>query len=447
MTFTVSSLLGGPASAKTATFAFEFMPVIYGSPKVLSYVPSSVTMTTDLRLTLTLQNVPRFAIPFDTSLVSLAIDNGPALHATAILESSRSQTTLSLLAPGPWNTNTNVLNISVCVMPCTQSSWLSIDVLPPADPTIQSVFPRAISSFGSQQLAVTLAFVQQSLTLSQVSAFMTTGQQRVAALNATALRRISPAGCSVRDCTVFALTLTSPQSNPDGIDVGGVANISISYGEIVMSTTISYISAAAPSLEMLSPSYQLLQQLGLEPIEVIVKNFPSRDCAMTSTCAQEATTGNLQAFIGTVAAKVVSAVDRKNGLLSISMLAPQFNAASPGLRGMVQATIPESRRQTLVEFAFDVRAAPPTILPSEGPLEGGIIVTVTARGWGNLSARISDVVSFYMHIDMHLHLHAHRHTDMFIYFSDKITYICVCIHTCIHIYTRESYVCMFISFE
>ncbi len=297
MTFTLKSLEGGPALSKTASFSFEFLPLVVGPPRVLSFVPSSVLESSDLALAVSLANVPRFSFPFNTSTISIQINGAPVLQEPRIMESSRSETVFSLFVPGPW-TESSVINLTVCVMPkCNEAAVLRIDVLQPPDPQVSAIFPSSIPSLGSHTLAASLVYMPLSIKLSQISAVLNTQGQNEVFVNVTSLRRLSPSSCVVRDCTIFAVTLASPLMNPDGMDAGGPANLSFVFSEgafFKVTTSILYTSAAAPSMELLNPSYQFLSQLNAEPVQIILKNYPSRQCALSSSCAEEARGGGLR---------------------------------------------------------------------------------------------------------------------------------------------------------
>ncbi len=294
VTFSLQSLLGGPASTKTANFAFEFMPVIVGPPIVRSFVPSSVLDSAPLSLAVALANVPRFSIPFNSSACRFTINGVPVTKTPEILESSLSETTLSLVLPGPW-VGVPMLNITVCVMPnCDLVAELRVTVLQAPDASVTAVFPDTFCSWGQHAFAVTFSYVPPNISISQLSAVMYTQGRNTANLNFTNLRRLSPASCMIRDCTVFSITLSSPPVNPDGMDAEGLASVTISGGTFSVTTSIMYTSSSAASLEMVAPSMQFLRQLNVEPIEIIVNNFPSRSCTKSSSCAEEALAQGLQ---------------------------------------------------------------------------------------------------------------------------------------------------------
>jgi hypothetical protein len=293
-TFTLTSLLGGPASSKSATFAFEFMPVINGPPSVLSFLPSSVLESADLSLAVSLANVPRFSLPFNTSTVYFSINGVSVPQVSKILESSRSQTLFSLVVPGPW-TGVPVLNVTVCVLPnCDQVARLEVIVLQPPDPTVSGVFPSSFCSWGSHTFVVTIAYVPPTTTLAQLTAVMYTQGLNTANLNITSLRRLSPASCTIRDCTVFAITLSSPPVNPDGMNADGLANVTIFGATFMVTTSIMYTSSSAATVDMVSPSFQFLGQLNVDPVEIIVNNFPSWSCTRALSCAEEALAQGLE---------------------------------------------------------------------------------------------------------------------------------------------------------
>jgi hypothetical protein len=99
----------------------------------------------------------------------------------------------------------------------------------------------------------------------------------------------------------------------------------------------------------------------------------------------------LIARFGSVAGTVVSAKDLQQGQLSVSVLAPVSNEAVSSLPSTVQAYTTRNRTLVSVPFAFQMRVPPPTVSPSEGSLGGGTLVTISARGWGDVSSNITSV--------------------------------------------------------
>ena len=400
VSFTISTSVSG--IFKADKFDFEYLPIISGPPIVSLSEPSTILDTDELELYLELTNVP-VVDPYPASSigqVSATVNSAKA--DVEIVFSNREGAAIIVSANGPWPTGENI-ETRVCFLSigCTSPEGFAVvlvGVLPTPAPSVVSVFPSLVPSANSgHHLVVIVDNFPVSLAPSDVYINLTAAgggianTSRLAIFNSTetlsplmsllSLKDLSPLDCDERSCSTVALTISLP-ANPDGPFGQGIASVFIGApGDLSVVASFSYAASGTPTLDSMS---HISGQVDSPPLVYLkLLEFPPGGCGGNATAGipPSCATASLEAspplavsMDGTLISGV-AAVDHGSDLF-VTFTPP----LSPGPPGIVPGSV--SAGGASVAFSFIYTAPPPTFAPSEAPISGGTLVTVTAVGWG-----------------------------------------------------------------
>eukprot|EP00961_Rhodomonas_salina_P131018 1763760-Rhodomonas_salina.1 len=186
-------------------------------------------------------------------------------------------------------------------------------------------------------------------------------------------------------CSLFELRLSVAALEGADLASGGEATISVTGPDLAGTLTFSftYEAAGLPSLELLQPQAVTVRETGGAVVQLLLSNFPSSGCGLVS-CAAEAK--NVSIEVDGVAA-TVQAVQDSNGLLEILFVPPLLSTATS--KSSVLSALDSSSTPIYVNFHLKYVSPSPVIEPVDGPQTGGIEITVTAVGWGDMSASLT----------------------------------------------------------
>lgn len=126
-------------------------------------------------------------------------------------------------------------------------------------------------------------------------------------------------------------------------------------------------------------SQELLNDVGIEPIEIYLKNFPSATCA--GSCASQVSGVGVQ--FGTKPGVVQSTTDHSHGMVRVVVLAPAAQV------GAVEVTVFGTDRDgellSVPGGMFTYRRDDAIVAPVDGSTVGGTEVTIMIHGWGTAS--------------------------------------------------------------
>jgi hypothetical protein len=369
-------------------FDFDYLPVISGPATVVDFQPKRIYTCQNLELIVVLQNFPRLPHPFDRSMIRVQVGEDSNFPVDQIISSDRFGTRITVKSPGPWQPGTVNVKIYSRQSGESNAAYVAVTINPLPEPAVSSVYPAKGNAEEENQIQVTVAHVSLSSHIGLFSAKMimkspedlsTTNYS----LEVAGLRNITKPSCFCSYCSLFELLLKSHPLSAKHQSWGGLATISINSA---VSFTYSFQAAGSPSIDLIEPRSQPLCAQGAEPFKFFLRNFPSKQCKSAAACKVEAENGGLQIIFGDSVGRVNKLQDI-NGLLLIEVLAPTSGVAGISDGSISAQDFDGKRKSLLFSVSFDLPEA--TVVPMNGPVAGGSLVTMKAFGWGATVLSIS----------------------------------------------------------
>lgn len=361
-TITLSAAFGDLRRA--ASFDFEFFKPLTGPAVLEDISPTALRKTDDLRLMVKLSNFPVLKRLSDLSLIKVQI--GDTLYpgaVKAVLESNRQATVFAVSIEKPesgWTGDS--LAVKFYSDDISRAASSTLQILRTPQPVVVAQFPLQGPSDVATQVSLSVRFFGDSATPFSVSGSATVSE-------ATAKH---DAACTQRDCSLHDLKITVPALQSGATAMRNTGFV-VSGGGLSTFFNFTYIPAGAAELKMAHPKTQILgSQVGVEEIKVLLDKYPSSTCKAAQTCAKEAA-GSVVMF-GGVQGTISSVSDVVNGDLALTLLAPLAVTQAQAIK--VQITSLGSKS---VSFDYTY-ASYATVRPVDGPVEGGVVVTILAVG-------------------------------------------------------------------
>jgi len=412
VTITISAMVYG--MGKKVMFPFEYLPVIQGPAAVVEYLPHQVYRTQDLDLYVKVQNVPMINQPFNVSKMLVKIGAGHAVPASTIVSSDRAATALRLRVSAPstsWSeSNTLTIRIIHVDRGLENAANFSVAIMEEPSPEVVSFYPMTGSASDKNMVRLVLAHLPVDAVKNDVTASMTfqrTGTRSNATVLGTGIMyngtmsrmkklfaECDPAGplkpcCSRAYCSLFEVAIELLPLSEDESALGGPADIIlVVVGEIALVFPFQFLAAGEPKMQAVNPSAQGLLVAGMpgHEISLYIKNFPSLSCKKNATCAGEVSLASLAIHFGANAGAVVSMSD-VSGMLHIKVLAAS-SCTGGKVRGRMSG-LDSSASMVVLYFDFTYTLPDAEIVPIDGKIAGGTMVTISAKGWGPRSATLT----------------------------------------------------------
>ena len=363
VTVTLSVSLG--VLRQAASFEFDFFNPITGPAVLEDIQPKMLKKNDDVRIKVQLSNFPIIQRPHNLSLITVQI--GAKIYpgaVKAIIESNRQLTVFAVSVEKPedgWTGDS--LAVKFYSYDINHAASFSLQISSTPAPTIFQQFPSKGRSNVGTQVSISIGFLEIGTTPILVSGGATLSQ-------ATAKHDTT---CAHRDCSLYDLKITVPTLlfSPTGMTD---ASFVITSGNFSTNFNFTYIPAEAPELKIAHPKVQTLGlQAGVKEIKVLLDKFPSSACGQAAkSCVTEAA-GTVVMF-GNVQGTVMDMSNVANGALELTLLAPlaimQAQAVTVEIKSLGSGTVS-------FDYAY---ASYATIQPVDGPVEGGVMVTISAVG-------------------------------------------------------------------
>jgi cysteine-rich repeat protein len=363
-------------------FAFEFIPVMIGTPTISVVEPKEIVQNVGTEIRVRMSNFP--SIPAGTGLIPVHVEvdtpGNHVLNQIIMLSSTYESTLLGLRL-----TIGHVGNAKVTLYHTASGagSAVSFDVVitPARLPQVATFFPAKVLAGKSQQLLISITSLPLTITPSSLAVFIFFEVQKLV------VRNVSVEDIRTQGPGFHSVTLTIP-----GKEIplsGGPAKVLFETGSIRFDFRIDFDASATPQVAGVSPSsLSVSASSGESSIHVYFSNAASLSCVAGCTVTFGEDYGTV---IGT---SII------NGLAHVELRAP--SQKSNGMQEVrLRSNLPE------VVFAFSFTLPEARLEPVDGTCNGASSVTITALGWGatltnltNLTVRFNNqpaIVSKVMH--------------------------------------------------
>jgi len=361
---------------KSASFSFEYSPIITGPAIVSSVYPTTLCQSQDLDLFVELENVPKLFQPYNPSLIRAKVQNRDDQAVSSVVASDRSRTFVVIRASGPWQLGTLDVLVFSAEAGIAGAVTIRISVSSPPVASVQSIYPLVGRSDESNVMRIKVAYFPVDLEASAaVASLFMDSSDTMYTLPVLGSRNLSPASCTGQCCSLIEIELESPPLNSEDrfggegvITVDWMLNLSVSF-------KFSFRAADFPSLELVHPRKQTICQQGKQPIKFYLRNFPS----LTES-------RSLRVLFGSRPGEIKSIQDL-NGLLLVEAISPVTGLAGL-LTGEISATTSNGQAKS-ASFEILFEAPMSHVEPFDGPVTGGSLITLTVYGWGEAAAAVS----------------------------------------------------------
>jgi len=363
---------------RSAQFSFEYLPVVLGPAEVRTVIQPVVHSSTSFQLTVELTNFDRLERPFNASLMRVAFNGAKAVIPDSIVSSSVQNTWFRVSGSPPaegWPIGQVPVLVYLPTLGIRRAGMFNLTVQPTPSAQAGSPFPSSAASNQQHSIAVTLSYWEPTLTASDLTAVMATGNGNTD-LTVVSLTQQSRT-CQFRDCSKFNLILQTPSTNPDGADVGSVTSITVSSESQDVTFAFTFIATGSPEIVSFTPKSEFVVANATDQplITILLRNFPSATCKNNGTCAQEASamrvTFDVPGTAGATRNGVLQTVQDRSGLLSVTLYAPLTVQA-----GSVKAAIVSGEHSITFDYSYNI--APAIVEPIDGTSAGGTNVHIRA---------------------------------------------------------------------
>jgi hypothetical protein len=187
--------------------------------------------------------------------------------------------------------------------------------------------------------------------------------------------RMMDEGCQFSHCSLAEFKLEVPKLDTDDIQQGGIGSISLVSKSKVYIRPFAYtfMPGGDPEIVSLNPKFVPLNG---GTIAMYVKNFPSPDCHVNSSCSKEAAGLSLNFVDDSIGPIRPPSLADSNGMLVITFVAIASEKAGD-YGGYIWLAGAES-----LAFNVSYTMPPAGILPVvDGKIQGGESAVITLRGW------------------------------------------------------------------